>query len=99
MIDNLLERTHKVLAFEKAKNRDVTNLQEWIETFGCISREETKYLWKADLMALGPSDPDELLSTIGNFVEDCFVWISTLLKKVRLFSTAQRVIQPRESLQ
>ncbi|RYP92954.1 hypothetical protein DL770_000914 [Monosporascus sp. CRB-9-2] len=46
--DSMLERDHRMLAYERAKSRAVTSLRDWIEGAGSISREETKYLSQLD---------------------------------------------------
>ncbi len=79
---------------KRVRDRDVTNLQAWIETFGCISREESKYLWKGDLMAVGPSDPDEFLDTVGSLVEDYIIWVSSLLKKASQYLYYRNFLTP-----
>ena len=81
--DDLIERTRQALSFKSAKDRNELNLRTWIGSFGCISREETKYLWGNDVMSVGPSDPDEFLDTVGSLLEDFIIWLSEILNIVR----------------
>ncbi|KAI0467034.1 hypothetical protein F4859DRAFT_507002 [Xylaria cf. heliscus] len=66
----LLARTRKALNTRSAREGDVVNLRDWINSNGCLSREESKYLWKSDL-----------ISTLSDSVEDYIIWISNRIHK------------------
>jgi UTP:GlnB (protein PII) uridylyltransferase len=60
-----------------AKERDVSNLRNWLSSTGCIAREERKYLClEADLMALSSQTVDGALRGLQDSVEDLlkFLW-------------------------
>lgn len=80
--DDLFARTQRALQSRSASERDVDNLRGWVSDFGCISREEAAYLWKDDLMAAGPSEPDTFLEAATNITEDCLIRFSSWLGKV-----------------
>lgn len=75
--DSLLTRTREALNSGSARERDVVNLRDWINSSGCLSREESKYLWKSDLISVTPFEPDSLLQTLSDSVEDSIIWISS----------------------
>ncbi|KAF3010439.1 hypothetical protein E8E14_000289 [Neopestalotiopsis sp. 37M] len=82
--DDLLSRTQHALKARSASSRDIRNIRDWIEDHGCISREESKYLWKDDLMSLVPFENDSILDTLAGQVEDCVIWLSGKVQLVRL---------------
>lgn len=81
-IDDFLSRTSQALNYKAARKRDIHNLRNWTSDFGCISREELAYLWKDDLMAVGPSEPDNFLEMLANLTEDCIIHICGWVGKV-----------------
>lgn len=81
--DKLVKQNRRILELETAKDRDVTNLKNWLDDTGCISREETKYLTQqSDLMALGSFETDGAVSGLEEPLEDAVIWASRKLGKV-----------------
>ncbi|KAK3984183.1 hypothetical protein QBC44DRAFT_337438 [Cladorrhinum sp. PSN332] len=71
--DALIERNHRVLSLEDASHRDVANLQNWVDGNGCIARQETAYLARAeDLLSIASPD-DGATTWLGVLVEGCHV--------------------------
>ncbi|KAK8126735.1 uncharacterized protein PG998_002494 [Apiospora kogelbergensis] len=73
-------RTQQALNTKSAPKRSVRNLQDWINNFGCISREEVSYLDRDDLMEVAPSDADGFLESLATMVEDGAVWACDMIK-------------------
>ncbi|OTA93382.1 hypothetical protein M434DRAFT_395646 [Hypoxylon sp. CO27-5] len=67
--DDLIERSHRILALEDARQRSVSNLQNWVNGNGCVARAETAYL----------SRPEELVSVAGTD-ETIISWLETLIE-------------------
>ena len=81
--DALIKRSHEVLSFEAASHRDVMNLQNWVDGNGCIAREETAYLTRADdLLSVTPPD-DSAVPWLESLVEDSHVYFRERFGKVR----------------
>ncbi|KAI8633997.1 hypothetical protein F5Y19DRAFT_411630 [Xylariaceae sp. FL1651] len=77
--DDLLARTREALNTKAAYQRDVTNLRDWIHDSGCLSRDESKYLEKKDLISLASSEQG-ILESMSAAVEDLIIRI---LKRTR----------------
>lgn len=78
--DDLCQRTRQALAAKLAAPRDIQNLNQWVDGFGCIAPSETEYLaHKRDLMALGPAEADDFLKTVNHKVVDAIIWLSRIL--------------------
>jgi hypothetical protein len=62
---------------EPAELRDVSNLQNWLNSNGCIAREEMQYLsHKHDLTGLGSFSVDRAVSRLQGPIEDLIEWLS-----------------------
>ncbi|KAI1504694.1 hypothetical protein F5X99DRAFT_370710 [Biscogniauxia marginata] len=72
--DALIERNRRMLSFETATNRDVANLQNWIDGNGCIAREETAYL-----------EQGEDLLTVASPNDSAIIWLGLLVEKGRVY--------------
>jgi hypothetical protein len=62
--------------------RDITNVRNWISSTGQIVKEETKYLWAADLAALGVSGEDPTYFALEGPIENAIIWASKITSKV-----------------
>jgi hypothetical protein len=80
--DDLLARTQQALNTRSASERSIQNLQDWVNNSGCISREESKYLWKNDLITVGIGETDGFLESVADTVEDCVIWFSRVVNRV-----------------
>ncbi|TGJ85095.1 hypothetical protein E0Z10_g3658 [Xylaria hypoxylon] len=74
--DDLLARTREALNAQAAYRRDVASLRDWISDSGCLSRDESKYLEKNDLISLVSSEQG-VLESMSAAVEDLIIWISS----------------------
>ncbi|GAW17828.1 hypothetical protein ANO14919_072950 [Xylariales sp. No.14919] len=74
--DDLLARTREALNAKTAYRRDVASLRDWINDSGCLSRDESKYLEKNDLISLVSSEQG-VLESMSAAVEDLIIWISS----------------------
>ncbi|KAK4170902.1 hypothetical protein QBC36DRAFT_250540 [Triangularia setosa] len=69
--DALIQRNHRVLNLEDASHRDVANLQNWVDGNGCIARQETAYLARAEDLLSVASPDDGATTWLGALVEGC----------------------------
>jgi hypothetical protein len=81
--DALLERNRQVLGFESALDRDVVNLQNWVDGNGCIAREETAYLARAEDLLRVVSPDDNAVTWLGALVADSRVYFRERFGQVR----------------
>lgn len=71
------------MSFGSAQMRDVGSLQNWLNSSGCLDREEGAYLTHhRDLFALSPLGDDAVL-TFESWVEDKLIRFHTGFRKVR----------------
>ncbi|KAE8447334.1 hypothetical protein EG329_010892 [Mollisiaceae sp. DMI_Dod_QoI] len=68
------ERNRQVLGFEAASDRDVVNLQNWIDGNGCIARDESAYLARPEDLLSVVSPDDYAVAWLGALVEDSRVY-------------------------
>ncbi|KAJ5025054.1 hypothetical protein J3E73DRAFT_192415, partial [Bipolaris maydis] len=75
--DQLVKRNSEILCMEAAKPRDITNIRNWVNETGCITKSEMDYLNSPmDLMSVGASTTDGALSQLKDPVEDlvkCYI--------------------------
>lgn len=72
-----MKSTKEALKTDHAKDRDVTNLRNWLENTGVISRNEREYLTnEEDLMTLSALSADGALHYFEMLVEDFIKWSS-----------------------
>jgi len=83
MIDNLIERNHRILSLEEARPRNTSNLRNWINGNGCLAREETAYLERSDELAGVASTDDTVITWLETLVEDSLPRLRQLFCKVR----------------
>jgi len=82
MIDQLAERTHRMLSFGCAQRRDVKSLQNWLDGTGCLAREETAYLThQKELVSLAPA-ADNAVTQLEAWVEDKLVRFCSGFRRV-----------------
>ncbi|KAM4057150.1 hypothetical protein HRG_014836 [Hirsutella rhossiliensis] len=87
--DALVERNRRVIGFEAASRRDITNLRNWVDGNGCIAREETAYLAQTeDLLSVAVTD-DSAMTWIGALVEDGRVYFREHFSKNSRFSISR----------
>ncbi|KAH7354607.1 hypothetical protein BKA65DRAFT_496671 [Rhexocercosporidium sp. MPI-PUGE-AT-0058] len=67
--DCFLEKTHRMLSYDRAKSRDVSSLRNWVDGTACLARNESEYLEERDLITLGTTQ-DNALSFIQDWIED-----------------------------
>jgi hypothetical protein len=79
--DDLVDRTERALKRPAAMERDINNVQNWIQATGQIPREEAAYLWSSDLAALGSSGHDPTYSILEGPIEDAMIWVSDKMSK------------------
>jgi hypothetical protein len=73
--DAFLERHQRILSFEAAPRRAVSNLQNWVDGNGCIARDETAYLGRgSDLLSVATSD-DNIIRWLEALIEDSRVYL------------------------
>jgi hypothetical protein len=72
-----------VLGFEAASHRDVVSLQNWVSGNGCIAREETAYLTRAEELLSVVSPNDNAVTWLGALVEDSRVYFRERFGQVR----------------
>lgn len=82
-LDALVARTRETLSLRSPGQREIRSLRDWIGASGCISREESRYLWRDNLMAIGLTEPDSFLDSLGGFMEDVLMFVSNHLSGVR----------------
>ena len=82
-IDNLVERSNRVLNLAAASPRDILSLQNWAAGTASLARDETAYLLKAgDLFSAAPATDDAcahiepLLETLASRVYERFCKVS-----------------------
>ncbi|KAI8629553.1 hypothetical protein F5Y19DRAFT_433455 [Xylariaceae sp. FL1651] len=67
--DQFAERTHRILSFASAQQRDIESLRNWLGGTGYLAREETEYLASRELMSLAPV-VDNATMKLETWVED-----------------------------
>jgi hypothetical protein len=72
-----------VLSFEGASHRAVASLQNWVDGNGCIAREETAYLARAEDLLCVVSPDDNAVSSLGTLIEDSRVYFREKYGQVR----------------
>ncbi|OTA56922.1 hypothetical protein K449DRAFT_387314 [Hypoxylon sp. EC38] len=68
--DDLIERSHRILALEDARQRNVSNLQNWVNGNGCVARAETAYLSRPEELASVASTDETIISWLETLIED-----------------------------
>lgn len=61
------------MKYHTAKERNRSNLKNWLKASGCIARSEVVYLERDDLIAVGDSDADAIHSSFESFLEDIMI--------------------------
>jgi hypothetical protein len=85
--DALVERNSKILSYIPARPRDIRSLQNWINGTACLARDETTYLTNYnDLTHVTSPCDDGLAERLETWIEDKLVYISSVLRKVRISS-------------
>jgi hypothetical protein len=83
MIDQFAERTHRMLSYGCAQQRDVKSLQNWLDGTGCLAREEAAYLThQKELASLAPVT-DSAVTQLEAWVEDKLVRFYIGFRSVR----------------
>ena len=73
--DEYLRRLNYVMSLAPAKARDVSNLRNWVEYTGCITREETEYLTENEELVSAVSMEDKALSPFQDLIEDAMIYM------------------------
>ncbi|KAH7349784.1 hypothetical protein B0T11DRAFT_289885 [Plectosphaerella cucumerina] len=61
--DSFLTRYQQILRFESPPQKTVSNLRNWVESTGCLSRRETEFLLQRDdLLSIGMVQDDIVLA-------------------------------------
>ncbi|KAI1357171.1 hypothetical protein F5Y08DRAFT_354660 [Xylaria arbuscula] len=79
--DALIKRNCEVLSYEPASRRDIMNLRNWVDGNGCIARDETTYLIRADDLLSVAHPDDSAMASLGALVEDCWAYLRVHLNK------------------
>ncbi|KAK8055359.1 hypothetical protein PG993_000586 [Apiospora rasikravindrae] len=82
-IDRFTERTHVALGHEKAHQRDVESLHNWLEGTGCIAREERAYLEKRHELQCLTRTGDNAVFQLEAWIEDKIIRAWPVLQKRR----------------
>ncbi|KAF2495500.1 hypothetical protein BU16DRAFT_561784 [Lophium mytilinum] len=82
--DELIHRNERVLGLERPNRRDIANLENWIDSTGCLARQETAYLGKGEDLATLASPADRALNAFEGPIEGFLIWIATKFNKVWL---------------
>ncbi|KAH7552747.1 hypothetical protein BM1_08698 [Bipolaris maydis] len=92
--DQLVKRNSEILCMEAAKPRDITNIRNWVNETGCITKSEMDYLNSPmDLMSVGASTTDGALSQLKDPVEDLVKWLSTRFHGLERLGLRSKVSQ------
>jgi hypothetical protein len=84
--DAMVERNHRMLAYEAAKPRDVLSLQNWVNGNACLAREETAYLTHCkELLSIASSD-DGAVTQLEAWVEDNLIRFYKCFREVRIYA-------------
>ena len=86
--DEHLRRLNYIMGLAPAKARDVTNLRNWVEYMGCITREETEYLTENEELVSAVSIEDKALSPFQDLIEDAMIYmhpVSSLVVLPRIY--------------
>ena len=68
--DAFLDRSHRMLAYDPASKKDVSNLTNWTNNTSSIARDETAYLsYPSDLMTISPSSDESTVSQLIPIIE------------------------------
>lgn len=81
--DAIVKRTSEILALPPARDKYIKSLQNWLGFTGCISRDETSFLDKNNLLTTSNSGEDTL-AIIESKVEELFVYFHERMSKVNL---------------
>ena len=73
-----------MLKMPSGSKKDITNLKNWVEGNGCISRAETQYLEHASDLFSTARDEDDALARLEPRVEDILIFLHRLFRKVSL---------------
>jgi hypothetical protein len=83
MIDQLSERTHRMLSYGRAQKRDIKSLQNWLDGTGCLAREEMAYLTHQEELASLAPVTDNAITQLEAWVEDKLVRFYSGFRSVR----------------
>ncbi|EUC45386.1 hypothetical protein COCMIDRAFT_5390 [Bipolaris oryzae ATCC 44560] len=79
--DAFVKRGKDILAFDKAPNRSIQSLRNFIANTACLGRNEREYLaQERDLMTLGP-EKESGVEALEYCIEDCIVSVIDRFKK------------------
>lgn len=77
-----MHESHRTMALDAAKPRDVQSLDNWLNGTGCLVREEAAYLtYKEELVSLAPSG-DSALQQLEVWVEENLIRFYSSFRKV-----------------
>ncbi len=72
-----------MLSFGTAQPRDIESLQNWLDSTGCLAREESAYLtYNRELVSLAPAG-DSAMMQLEAWVEDKVIRLWPGFQKVR----------------
>jgi hypothetical protein len=91
-----VKRNSEVLGMEAAKQRDISNIKNWVNESGCIAKSEMEYLGApADLMAVGGLTVDRALGQLQEPIEDLAKWLLARINSLdKLVSYINQVQTP-----
>jgi hypothetical protein len=83
-LDSFVDRTIRVLNRKPASSRARDDLRNWLNTKGCIPREESAFLEDADDLMELKEPSDGVMAQLEGWVEDSLVHFIPGFRKVRL---------------
>ncbi|KAI0547664.1 hypothetical protein F4679DRAFT_359081 [Xylaria curta] len=80
--DEMIVQYRNTMALPASSQREVQNLQNWIDGTGSLDRSESSYLrYSSDLVNLA-SYRDNFTTYIESAVEECLYWLEILLARI-----------------
>ncbi|KAI0198128.1 hypothetical protein F4808DRAFT_452216 [Astrocystis sublimbata] len=80
--DGMMSQYRATTSLPAASQREVQNLQNWIDGTGCLDRSESSYLqYSGDLVSLSSSG-DTSTEYIEMAVEECVYWLEIMLGRI-----------------
>ena len=81
-VDTLLDRTHRILAYDGPRKADVKNLRNWVENTSSLAEDETAYLSHAEDLLTLLSPRDDALARLVPLLEKIMRGLRRVFRKV-----------------
>ncbi|MCJ1307053.1 mitochondrial import inner membrane translocase subunit TIM14 [Agyrium rufum] len=69
-----MDRNRKAFSFPTAAARDVESLQRWVDSKGCLARNETTFLEHNDDLVNLVGPPDNAVAQVEPLIEDILIY-------------------------